>query len=1747
MINGIIRSSENFSVEPLQLLGWRIVRNSDTYFELEMTFNTDVQQVLNRYNTPGNQGVMVYLKSINETVKLTVLKTETINKPVNAGNDYIRVVKGNTLRVAYDAAQSGKIITLPNTFNVEVSINKGMPNALVFTTHDGAVFSRHDKSGVTGKKSIRATAPLDTASYEALDFTAPGTDMQIHMDAYNFTSSDTISLYAKNGGEKALLTSTSVKDINNTAQATMTDSAQYGTVYKSSAKFAFAGASASTLPIIEEYTILNESVRGVLTHTASGKKITLPPFKKLKCRLSKSMGQTVLESSNEVTDTYNIFIPLFKNGEITMSGDFREESKQDILFRIPSTTFTVINNVANVTLTYPKTNIQTAVKVVGDIKITSADGVEMTQRVMYNTAVVEPKTPPVVIEPTVFPDVIPIETSSYLTGTNQMNVNWKLVFSDPFEGDTVNVRHTDTSDGVVREYAWGVTPGSLTWAGDYVYKLDAYPSVTHLTYEVLPGEKYNVGLPSKATINIADKKPVMHPDVSISESSTYEANTNQMNVTWTLLFTEAYAGGYVNVKHTDPVSGAYRQYTWSVPAGSLEWSSDIIYRMDTYPELKELTCEILPGDNYNVDSPSKSTIIYQHRVPVEEPEAVTVVPSYLIEDTTLQNIWFMPAPGYLSTEHEYSINSGGAWQDTTGNVVDLYGKTVATGAFQLRVKAKPGKSAGPIVMNTKKFAPVSIVWSEPITISKGGVYSGNWRSSKADQIVINITTSEPVVIENSNFETLGIAINAQYGTYNAQLGHGMGINLTVRNCRFKGLPIPDGVTLTDSYRMAIRVGEPINVVIENNYVQDMQGFQVRGKYRGNGTVSNTVRIRYNRGVNISTMATKEGAKRALGNWVNWGNSYADVPHVEIAWNHNHQHMGKSDVEDTYSLSSVRGTATAPAKIHHNCVRGASYYKYQTHGDPSYSSGYYSGVCFMVESVGSPAKVQDACNHLHITDNYAFDSNNGHYSVCSATNVKVLRNTAVSKAMADKEDVRETDVDGGEFKGYSGSFFHNDAYYNLGTAEGVQFDSNRRAVAADYRISEKKNTALASGRNDAHYEGSTAVKVYETNPVLLELGVEITEHTVNKYENEWWDLVKTNNLIIGPSEKVLPTQPPVEQPPVEQPPVEQPPVVTAITYPADFASNLFESYTQSSKYTSGYGGSHDVVLHYGAKGDGVTDDTAAIQAALDANRAGVDQGTRGDFFSPRPKTIFFPEGTYLVSKEFAWIGQTQMLMGAGRDKTIIKLIDSAPGFNDPANPKRVIKTPSGIQQFRNYLRDMTIDTGSNNKGAIGVDFIANNSGGIINVTIKSGDLQGVMGLDLTRYAPGPMILHGVTIIGFDHAMRVKKQEYSITIEDLNISKQRVGGIENNGNVLSMRRFTSDNTVSAVINTVFTSMVTMLESQMVGGSSANSAIDNQSGNFLLRDVTVAGYKAAVNNGGTLITDTYISEVVSKPTMTLFQTDTKTMNLPIHDIPEYHSNDVNDWIKIASPGWYGDNRGWQAAMDSGKPILYMQTGTYYAHNRTYTVPLTLRKMMGFGAYIAKGSTHGMMLIVEEGDENSPPLFIEHFGDGIWIEHKCKRPIVVKHSKLHNYVAYEGSGDLHLCNVELHKPVTFYPGQNVWARQWNNELRADRIVNNGANLWIMGLKTERKGFIVNTINGGRTEILGGLVYPVEEFDTTDPPAFSVDDTSDLCVSFSTSSYNEGYMYPILVEETRGGVTKQLSKSALTSRSIPLFTAYRK
>ena len=111
------------------------------------------------------------------------------------------------------------------------------------------------------------------------------------------------------------------------------------------------------------------------------------------------------------------------------------------------------------------------------------------------------------------------------------------------------------------------------------------------------------------------------------------------------------------------------------------------------------------------------------------------------------------------------------------------------------------------------------------------------------------------------------------------------------------------------------------------------------------------------------------------------------------------------------------------------------------------------------------------------------------------------------------------------------------------------------------------------------------------------------------------------------------------------------------------------------------------------------------------------------------------------------------------------------------------------------------------------------------------------------------------------------------------------------------------------------------------------------------------------------------------------------------------------------------------------------------------------------------------------------------------------------------------------------------MWVRMYNVERTSGgpSLTNNGGNVRVLGLKTERAQTIVEGNNGSKTEIFGGLFYPVVTVPETLPAV--VNNESDLSISFSAVSHAAGKNYDILVEETRDGVTKTLKYADVPSR----------
>lgn len=616
--------------------------------------------------------------------------------------------------------------------------------------------------------------------------------------------------------------------------------------------------------------------------------------------------------------------------------------------------------------------------------------------------------------------------------------------------------------------------------------------------------------------------------------------------------------------------------------------------------------------------------------------------------------------------------------------------------------------------------------------------------------------------------------------------------------------------------------------------------------------------------------------------------------------------------------------------------------------------------------------------------------------------------------------------------------------------------------------------------------------------------------------------------------------------------------------------------------------------YNAVGDGKTDDTAAFQAAIDA----ASSWSGGE--------IYVPNGTYLVSNSLQYKDPFArvVIQGQSENGTIIKLPDGASGFSDPNNPKPVITafpspTDSTGNSFTNGIYNLTVNVGASNPGAIGVQFMENNQGGMRNVKIASGDPHGAgaIGLDLSHMWVGPGMYKNIEIDGFNTGILDRNREYSQVFTNLTLKHQNVVGIDNVGNILTIENLQSENRVPVVQNDTTSSttdtwqgqygpdgpifakqqdqgwgLITMINSTLNGGSQSNVAIDNAQGQVFLRNVHTAGYQAALENGSTVVPGNNISEFTSMGTHSAFPSPQTSLNLPIEQTPTITYDSRKNWVSVtqfgADPTGNADStKAIQTAIDSGASTIYFPHGKYIVSS-TIHVRDNVKMITGVDSEIDAldplGNSGQPMFQFYKG--NPDTVVMEGMLVGwepdknyTFVQDSTPQTLVLRNIDIgganNAYTSSAGAGKLYV--EDVCGSGWNIDHQQVWMRQTNPEWNNPHILNNGGQVWILGLKTEGDGTVIDTENGGKTEVLGGLIYPAWITDssgnhtqTVTQPAF-INNNSSMSVEVAESYYPSwSAYYPIVVQETRNGVTKQLLSSDFPRRGdgifMGLYTGYQ-
>jgi hypothetical protein len=122
-----------------------------------------------------------------------------------------------------------------------------------------------------------------------------------------------------------------------------------------------------------------------------------------------------------------------------------------------------------------------------------------------------------------------------------------------------------------------------------------------------------------------------------------------------------------------------------------------------------------------------------------------------------------------------------------------------------------------------------------------------------------------------------------------------------------------------------------------------------------------------------------------------------------------------------------------------------------------------------------------------------------------------------------------------------------------------------------------------------------------------------------------------------------------------------------------------------------------VTDFGAVGDGVTDDTAAIQAALtyQANNQISTQDGAGNFLGTSPD-IFFPKGRYLISSTLNWTSSYGKLIG---EQAIISEAGGFAGNYAIENTTGAWRVSVHGIQFEDFHTAVYLDNANQNSGQI----------------------------------------------------------------------------------------------------------------------------------------------------------------------------------------------------------------------------------------------------------------------------------------------------------------------------------------------------------------------------------------------------------------------------------------------------------------
>jgi len=567
---------------------------------------------------------------------------------------------------------------------------------------------------------------------------------------------------------------------------------------------------------------------------------------------------------------------------------------------------------------------------------------------------------------------------------------------------------------------------------------------------------------------------------------------------------------------------------------------------------------------------------------------------------------------------------------------------------------------------------------------------------------------------------------------------------------------------------------------------------------------------------------------------------------------------------------------------------------------------------------------------------------------------------------------------------------------------------------------------------------------------------------------------------------------------------------------------------------------DAKRDLGAKGDGVADDTEALQKGLDAS-CGLGAKVT--------KVLILPNGTYKVTATLVVKSALgPWLYGESRDGTVIRLADGAAGCNSVLRTHPNESGKTSADWFMRNIRNLTIDAGAN-PNTDGIRWYATNTGILRNVRVVGRGKIGINAGFLDQ--SGPNLIQDCVVEGFETGI-LTQWIWGETISRVTLRNCRKEGLVVIANAIGVEDLVVENTPLAVRCDIpkdwtwWGGVIALVGGRFSGGNPDGPAILNRSVLYA-RNVKTQGFKTAIESttpGGS-VAAADIVEYASHEAKHLFDAPLRSLALPIKSEPRVPwETDPSKWVCASDFGAVaGDNKDDAAAIQkaidaaaaAGKTTVYLRgvggpDPNWYTLDGEVRVHGSVRHILGLGFGRIVAGKGGKFVV---GDDAAPIVKFQNIdsfgGPAAVLENRsAARTLVVESCGV--TIAGTGGGDIFATDCPAHVDLR-KRGQKMWARHVNPEGTSDTglVQNAGADLWCLGVKCEGAGVRFKTSDGGRTELLGMFCYDPGNLDKDDArPMFDVENAS-----FSVAGLREinfgGSTYPIKVRERRGAETRML------------------